>query len=254
MPIISSIAAAFRAFGRKTKGTTKETYLFDRKKGAVELRIDPRLNIKLEMFKRFTQKRTWGVELTIRNKGDATLDELLIIFNKKFSIIFDRIKPDAMKIKSLEFKHEEFDSDEFMVDLSLVETRNRQPYSEAYSLTLPMSTILRELKELGKIIPIQEEEETFKPGTMDKSIVDEFVAESMKQASIKPRVVVQEAGKAANTKDQLMKRLGELENQKTEITKSFMKREIDYGTLSQLMNPIVQEIILTKAQISKLEN
>ncbi len=252
MKLISSIAAAFKAFRKKTKGTTRETYVFDQRKGAIELRTDPRISLKLDLFKRFTNKKNWGFELTVRNRGSDQIAELLIIFNRKFSIIFDKLRPDTMKIKSLEFTNSEFDTDSFQVDISVVADTGGKTISEAYSLTLPMDHILRELKAEGNITPIQEEEIIYKPGDMDKSIVDEFAAVSMRQATIKPRITVDKKEKDKDPTETLKAKLSELENQKNEIQKSFMKREIDYATFSQLMNPIVQESILIKAKLSKL--
>ncbi|MFH0971039.1 MAG: hypothetical protein V1835_00580 [Candidatus Micrarchaeota archaeon] len=257
MPLMSRIAAAFSAFGRRSKGTTRETYVFDRKKGLVELRADPRIILKMEMFKRFTLKKSWGFELTIRNRSTETIEEMLIVFNKKYSIIIDTIRPDSMKIKSLEFAPDEFDTEEFMVDMSVVTAKGKSAVSEAYSVTIPMSSIIRELKNDGRIIPIQEEEEAYKLGSVDQSVLQGFEAEFIKNASIKPRLPLTEEGKGAastqKSRDELMRNLSELENQKSEITKSFMKREIDYTTFSQLMNPIVQEMILIKAKASQMD-
>ncbi|MBI5225159.1 hypothetical protein HY989_04785 [Candidatus Micrarchaeota archaeon] len=252
MKLISSIAAAFKAFGKKNKGKTQETYFFDRRKGAIDIRTDQRVSIKLDLFKRFTNSKDWGFELTVRNKGADQIAELLIIFNRKFSIIFDKLRPDTMKIKSLQFSNSEFDSDTFQVDVSVVTDIGGKAQSEAYSITLPMDQILRELKAEGNITPVSEEENPFKPGDMDKSIVDDFAAVSMRQATIKPRVSIEKKEKAKNPTESLKAKLAELENQKNEIQKSFMKREIDYATFSQLMNPIVQESILIKAKLSKL--
>ncbi len=254
MPLVSKIVAAITALGHRRPGTSRETYILDRRKGSVELRMDPHLLIKLEMFKRFTVKKTWGFELTLRNHAEKTIDELLIVFNKKYSIIVDKIGPDSMKIKSLEFKPEEFDSDEFSVDLSVVISEGRKAHSEAYSVTIPMRSIITELKDAGRITPIQEEIETYRPGSIDKSVMENFVAESMKQATIRPRVPVESPGKPIVNKESLQHKLAELTSQKTEIEKSFMKRQIDYNTFSQLMNPIVQEMILIQAQLGKMED
>ncbi|MFH1750119.1 MAG: hypothetical protein ABH863_00400 [Candidatus Micrarchaeota archaeon] len=248
MKIISNIAAAFRALslGGKAEGTT---YYFDRKKGIVEFRTDPTVVVRMELFKRFINSKSWGIELTVRNNGEKDIDELLIVFNKKFSIILNRMKPDSMKIKSLEFSGDEFDTDGFLVELSIVKSQAKKQMSEAYSITVPMSSIMKELKELGKVTPI-DDEKTPSHTEVGKSIFTGFEAEFIKQASIKPRITVPE-GKQSQTRESLLRKLEELENQKTEITKSFMKREIDYTTFSQLMNPIVQETILIKSQMSK---
>jgi hypothetical protein len=158
-----------------------------------------------------------------------------------------------MKIKSLEFKTEEFDFDEFTVDISVVLEKDKKTHSMAYSLTIPMNNLIKELKELGKITPIQEEDEKYKPGSIDKDILQGFEADFIKKASIKPRIAIVPTQKPQTTQEGLLSKLTELDNQKTEITKSFMKREIDYATFSQLMNPIVQETIMIKSRLGKVE-
>lgn len=250
MTILSNIAAAFRALGREVR-TGGVTYIFDRKKGFVELRTDPRLVIRLELFKKFMKSGNWGCELTIRNKSGETIDELLIVFNKKYSILLNKMKPDSMKIKSLEFQPNEFETDGFVADVSAVMVQAKKPVSGAYTLTVPMQSILSELSELGKVTQIEEKAQD-KPAEVDTGILQGFEAEFIKRSSIKPRVAMEE-GKPVESREALERKLEELESQKGEITKSFMKREIDYTTFSQLMNPIVQETILIKSQLSKLE-
>ncbi len=253
MALISSIAAALKALGRRRREGGGETYYFDKRKGTVELRTDPRLIVKMELFKRFIIKDSWGFELTVRNNSEETISELLIIFNKKFTIILDKLSPDSMKIKSLEFKKEEFDTEELSVDMSAVVTSGKKGISRAYSLTIPMSSIIKELKELGKITPIQEEEEIYKPGTMDESVVRGYEEEFMRQATIRPRVEIKPEATVASSREELSNKLHELEGKKSELTKSFMKREINYATFTQLTNPIMQEIILVKAELRKLD-
>ena len=102
MRIFSRIASAFRVIGQRAN-PEGVTYYFDSRKGAVEIRTDPTLQIKMELFKRFVKSGNWGFELTIRNRGQTPYDELLVVFNKKFSMIIQNLKPDSMKIKSLEF-------------------------------------------------------------------------------------------------------------------------------------------------------
>ena len=156
-----------------------------------------------------------------------------------------------MKIKSLEFSPEEFDTEELMMDLSVVLMQGKKQASEAYSLTVPIASILKELRQLGKVISIEEDEP--EPSRLDRTIVEGFEAQFIKQASIKPRVEVRASGQN-ESKEAMQQKLMELDSQKQEITKSFMKREIDYTTFSQLMNPIVQETILIKSQLSKLND
>lgn len=253
MGVLSGIAQALKAIQQRKPGSSKETYILDRKKGSIEIRTHPGLGIRLELFKRFTNKKSWGFELTVRNNSEWAFDEVLIIFNKKFSIILDDLAPDSMKIKSLEFAAPEFDSDDFSVDISIVSKIEKKADSQAFSLTIPMYSIIKELKELGKITPIQEQIETYKPGSINKEILQGFEADFIKHASIKPRVPIMQSSKGEH-KEMLGKKLLELSNQKSEITKSFMKREIDYATFSQLMNPIVQETILIKAELGKMDS
>lgn len=226
MGVISRLAEKIRAIAGKRPA---EEVKVEAEKGRVLL-LAKELRVKMELFKLFPKKRAWGFELVVENRGERELKDMVVWFTHSKHANLEKLLAGKIALKSVEFSFDEVPLGDWEVRIERVAERERL----SSHFTVPLQEVFRKFKEGGKVDVIEEGGEERKAG---------HVAMAWKSEPAVKQEIREE--KPADVEG----RMREIEHEKEELVKQFMRREIDYQSYSQLMNALNKELLELKTKV-----
>ncbi len=245
MKIVSRLKEAWHKL-RKGKPKPVDGVIFEERTGRVDLLVADDFFIRLELFKEYKDGNKWGFELSAVNRSDAPGKEVVISFNRNKGVRFTDIPADGLRIKSIEFSNEEMRPNTMLLEVFRIVGNEKKKAS----FVVPLDVVFAKLRETGKLKSIEsgsQEKELEKQKEVWKA-ADSVAGQSMvdaQPAQVQPRM--KEAA-------ELESRAKDLETQKQNLAKSFMKREVSYTEYSQLMTTISKEMLEIRTKLDKMKN
>ncbi|MBU1197516.1 hypothetical protein KJ765_03300 [Candidatus Micrarchaeota archaeon] len=235
------IAARIRKAWRKLrKEKPQNGILFEKEKGRVELEVANDFKIRLDLFKEFKGRNRWGFELTAMNKSDIKYAEIVVAFNRKKGVQIKELPPESMRVKSVEFTKDELSINNVLVEVYRLSGNEKQKKSfvvpmHEYFETLRGTKYLTVVEGAGNDSEIERQKQAWRTAN----------AATLKGLSL-PRVHTE-------TTLDLQARIQELEEQKQNLTKQFMKREISYNEYAEVLNSISRELNASKTKLDHMK-
>ena len=226
MGIVSRIADRLKSIGRQKPA---EEVRIDAEKGRVLL-IAKDLRVRMELFKLFPKKRAWGFELLVENRGEKELSGVMIWFTHSKHATLERLPAGKIALKSVELSFDEAPLADWEVRIERAAGNERL----SSRFVVPLQAVFGKLKQAGKVDVIEEGEEGQKARPA--------AAVWKSQPSAKPEGGEKQAPVAVDS------RTVEIEHEKEELVKQFMRRQIDYQSYSQLMNALNKELLELKTK------
>lgn len=241
MKIVSRLREVWHRLRRKKKPV--DGIVFEEARGRVDLLVADDFLVRFELFKEFKDSGSWGFELSAINKAAEPCKEAVIAFNRKKGVRFTDVPADGLRIKSVEFAREDMAANTMLVEVIWLTGKGK----EKASFVVPLNVVFEKLRETGKLKIIEgtrRAEEEIERQKQAWKAQDQAAASVRRPEEAEPRM--KEAG-------DLELRYKELEEQKQNLAKSFMKRELAYNEYATVMGSISKEMVEIRTKLERMK-